>query len=126
MRAASDHLLATAEEYATRKRQHLRTQELCEAAGIGFEPVVFETAGGLEAGGRKILESILAEVAKVRGKPVNEVVDQVKARISLDLQRAQHRAIARRRQLEADQVVSGAVSRALLESDLEAIDANEA
>ena len=36
----------------------------CEEAGIGFQPVIFETTGGLELESQTVLESLLVEVAR--------------------------------------------------------------
>ena len=63
IREASKEQLATAKAYSEVKRQYKSTQSLCEEVDVGFEPIVFETTGGLEPEGQKVLESILAENA---------------------------------------------------------------
>jgi hypothetical protein len=114
IRAASTNMLATAKAYTETKRLYKDTQRLCEEAEIGFEPIVFEATGGLEPEGQKVLESILDELARATGKKKSEVVSRVKGRISIDLCRAQSRALARRRQ----QAQSGSESRPVVERTL--------
>ena len=122
IRESAKEQLATAKAYTEAKRQYKDTQRLCEEADLGFEPIVFETTGGLEPGGQKVLESILAEVAKATGQERSAVVKKVKGRISIDLCRAQHRALRRRRignePSEAFHAASVA-ERAAVETDLE-------
>ena len=67
--SATEQQLATAEAYADRKRRHNNTEYACGEADLGFEPIVFEAAGGLEPGGAKVLESLLKEVARSSGQP---------------------------------------------------------
>jgi len=97
LRASSSTQLAAATAYAQRKRTHNDTQQACEQAGFGFEPIVFETTGGLEAEAETVLRSLLSEGARAQGKPVAAVIERTKIRISIDLQRALHRALQRRR-----------------------------
>ena len=97
LRASSSRQLATATAYAQRKRIHNNTQQACEQAGFGFEPIVFDTTGGLEAESEAVLRSLLTEGARAQGKPGAGVIERAKIRISIDLQRAIHRALQRRR-----------------------------
>ena len=57
LRISSVSGLAAAQQYASYKRRHLDTQEMCEAAGLGFEPIVFESTGGLEPEAAGVLDS---------------------------------------------------------------------
>ena len=97
LRASSATQLAAAAAYAERKRGHNNTQQACELAGFGFEPIVFETTGGLDSEGELVLRSVLKESARAQGKPVAAVLERAKIRISIDMQRAVHRALQRRR-----------------------------
>jgi len=120
IRAASAEVLATAKAYTETKRSYKNTQRLCEEADIGFEPIVFESTGGLEPEGQQILESILAEVAKATGRTKADVIARVKGRISIDLCRAQSRAIRRRREkMSCTPDVRPTIERTVLESILE-------
>ena len=64
-------------------------------ANLGFEPIVFESTGGLESGGRKVLESMLADVALHTDADKHKVIQRVRARISIDLQRSWHRSVSK-------------------------------
>ena len=105
VRAASVTQLAAATAYAERKRAHNNTQQACEQAGFGFEPIVFETTGGLDPEAERVLHSVLKESARAQGKPVSTVVEHAKIRVSIDIQRAVHRALQRRR--EKEQAIDG-------------------
>ena len=39
-----------------------RLVERCVAVNLGYESVVFESLGGMEIGGRSLLESILSQI----------------------------------------------------------------
>ena len=96
LRASSSTQLAAATAYAQGKRIHNATQQACEQAGLGFEPIVFETTGGLEAEAETVLRSLLSEGARAQGKPVAAVIERAKIRTSIDLNRAIHIALHRR------------------------------
>ena len=118
LRAAADECLATAKAYAQTKRRYKDTQRLCEEAGIGFEPIIFESTGGLDPEGQKVLESVFRGVARSTGKDKAEVVRRMKGRISIDLCRAQSRALHRRKVVVCEQP-TGVMSRATAEALLE-------
>ena len=62
---------------------------------------------------------MLKEVARVTRKTDVSVLSRVKARISIDLQRAAHRALNRRRQQPAtNKAFASAAQRVALETDL--------
>ena len=84
---------------------------------------MFETTGGLECEAEGVLKSLLSESAKAQGKPVADILNRLKIRISIDLQRALHRALQRRRdQMHAQESnSSGAAAKTLLQVDLERI-----
>ncbi len=97
LRLSSESGLAAAQQYASYKRRHLNTQEMCEAAGIGFEPIVFESTGGLEPEAVGVLNSLLAMVADASGKAFATEKERLMQRVSLILVRSHHRALCRRR-----------------------------
>ena len=120
IRASSTNMLATARAYTETKCLYKDTQRLCEEAEIGFEPMVLEATGGLEPEGQMVLESMLAEVANSTGKKKEDVVGRLKGRISIDLCRAQSRALRRRRQqAAANSMTKNIVERTLLQSNLQ-------
>ena len=89
--------MAAAQQYPSYKRRHLNTQELCEAAGLGFEPIAFESTGGLEPDAAGVVDSLLAIVADASGVSFATVKERLVQRISLILVRSHHRALTRRR-----------------------------
>ena len=82
--------------YAEQKRQKLGTASRCEGLGVAFEPIVFEATGGVELGGKKVLEGLFKAVAANTDSTPQEVTERVMGRISIDLQRAWHRSLSRR------------------------------
>ena len=86
-----------------------------------MELVQEHTSGGLDLEGQKGLESVFNAVAKSIGKQKADVVQRIKGRISIDLCRAQSRALHRRRtaihqSCEMPPEVSRAVAEVALES----------
>ena len=59
---ATEKAQGIASSYAQTKRSYHATQERCRAQGIGFEPVVFEMLGGLEAEADRLCESLCQAV----------------------------------------------------------------
>ena len=68
----------------------------CEAAGIEYQPLIFESFGGIETKAEQVLKSLSRLVADNTHTPYGEVAQRLWQRISVDLQRAAHRAFARR------------------------------
>jgi molybdenum-dependent DNA-binding transcriptional regulator ModE len=93
---ASRTQLHAAQAYAERKRTHLRTEALCRANQIAFEPLVWEGTGGLDNGGGSVLRSICEEIAQREELPLQEVQARVLQRCSLLLVRAWSRSLRRR------------------------------
>ena len=82
--------------YAEQKRQKLDTASRCEGLGVAFEPIVFEAAGGVELGGKRVLEGLFKAMAANADSTPQEVTERVMGRTSIDLQRAWHRSLSRR------------------------------
>ena len=55
-RMARGHLAT--EDHATTKRLNQATHTRCREQGIGFEPIVFDHAGGMNEEGKRILDSL--------------------------------------------------------------------
>ena len=53
--------LAT-EDHAISKRLNRATHTRCREQGIGFEPIVFDHAGGMNEEGKRILDSLCKAV----------------------------------------------------------------
>ena len=95
MRAAQTPL-ASAREYTEKKRKHKGTDRKCEEARIDYQPCVFETLGGGTEEAVDVIESINQLVAVKTHSPHREVARRLWQRMLVDLQRAMHRAWARR------------------------------
>ena len=52
----------TTEDYAASKRLNRATHTRCREQGIGFEPIVFDHAGGMNEEGKRILDSLCKAV----------------------------------------------------------------
>ena len=89
-------VLGGARAYAEQKRTFQSTAARCAEANVGFEPVIFESAGGLDDAGRKVFETMCADVAQRTEGSKHDVLQRVKTRISIDLQRAAHRSLQKR------------------------------
>ena len=59
---AAAETLSAAGKYADRKRGSGDIAMRCAAANLGYEPVVFESFGGIERGGMELLSSICSKV----------------------------------------------------------------
>ena len=96
LQVASCTKLGAAMEYSDAKRRYKNTAQQCEAAGICFQPMVFETLGGASPECLQVLNSLSQQVAENTKSPYVEVARRLRQRLSVDLQRANHRAFARR------------------------------
>ena len=88
--------LHAASTYAGAKRAKNSTEARCQAAGLGFEPIVFETVGGVEKGGQRILESLIKEIWKRTQCTYVEELQRLVSSISLVLMRAWDKAVEKR------------------------------
>ena len=88
--------MGAADRYTERKRSHNETDTLCEQAGIDYQPLVFESFGGLCKEGRETLKSINRLVAQNTNTPCSEVAHRFWQRVSVEIQKSNHRAFAKR------------------------------
>ncbi len=79
--------LKAAAAYSKRKCMHERTQDKCAAAGIAFEPVVFELQGGVEPRAAAILHRIAETVAAAEDLDVAACKHAMLERLALILAR---------------------------------------
>ena len=93
---AARETLGAADRYTERKRNHNDTDSLCEQAGIDYQPLVFESFGGICEEGRETLKSINRLVAHNTNTPCSEVAHRFWQRVSVDIQKSNHRAFAKR------------------------------
>ena len=94
--AGAGKVLGAASEYVNTKCKHQDTEKKCEEAGIEYQPMIFESFGGIESEAEEVLKSLSRLVADNTRTPYGEVAQRLWQRISVDLQRAGHRAFARR------------------------------
>ena len=68
----------------------------CGEAGVLFQPLIFEFLGGVSLEAEKVLKSLNQAVAAATDSPYGEVATRFWQRVSIDIQRCQHRAFLRR------------------------------
>ena len=93
---AASGMLKAAEAYSNRKRTHNNTDRLCRDVGIDYQPLVWESFGGIAQEGRDTLKSINRLVANNTNTPTSEVARRFWQRVSVEMQKMNHRAFAKR------------------------------
>ena len=93
---AAREVLGAATSYTQQKRNHQQTDALCDEAGIDYQPLVFETFGGLCEEGFQTLKSLNRLVAVNTNASNSEVAQRFWQIVSVDLQKACHRAFSKR------------------------------
>ena len=91
---AAREVLAAAKSYTQYKRDFLETDRKCLGANIDFQPVVWESFGGVSEEGREVLKSLYRLVALNTNTPLTAVAQRYWHRFSVDIQKANHRAFA--------------------------------
>ena len=84
-RAAREHLAT--EDYATTNRLSETSHARYLEQGIGFEPVVFDHAGGVNEEGARILDSLSKAVGGPTGRQAGRIRLMLHEQISIALQR---------------------------------------
>ena len=101
--------LGAAEDYVGIKCGRQNTEERCRNAGVVFQPMIFESLGGVSKEAELVIKSINKAVAENTDTSETEVATHFWQRLSIDIQRSGHRAFSRRlrqRSLEGgDQVI---------------------
>ncbi len=64
--------------------------------GVAFQPLIFESLGGVSFEAEGVLKSLNQVVASATDSPYGEVATRFWQRISIDIQRTGHRAFMRR------------------------------
>ena len=93
---ASEGTLEAADKYTEKKRAFQNTDALCAAAGIDYQPLVFESFGGCSAEARETLKSINRLVANNTNTPTSEVARRFWQKVSTEIQKSNHRSFAKR------------------------------
>ena len=94
--AAGAEVLGAAEEYARSKCSREEVERRCGEAGIVFQPMIFESLGGVPSEADGVIKCLNQAVAENTDSPAGEVATRFWQRVSIDLQRAGHRALSRR------------------------------
>ena len=92
--------VSSATRYAERKWQNQLLASRCNAANLGYEPLVFESTGGLEKGGYALLSSIYSLVDQCHKRRGGDSLRECLGRLSFDLQRGLQAAIQAHRTLQ--------------------------
>jgi hypothetical protein len=96
MQGASRATLGACTDYTQQKREKDNADQLCVQAGVDYQPIVWETFGGVAKEGEETLMSLNRMVAVNTNTPISEVAQRFWQRVSVDMQRANHRAFAKR------------------------------
>ena len=93
---AANEVLGAAEAYTRAKAHHNDTEANCLEAGFEYQPLVFGSLGSVAREAEKVLKDITKQVAINTNAPSGEVARRESESLSVDLQRAGHRAFKRR------------------------------
>jgi hypothetical protein len=88
--------VGAAEAYTRTKCDRAQMGERCRVAGVVFQPMIFESLGGVSIEAERVMKSLNRMVAENQDTPYGEVATRFWQRLSIDLQRAGHRAFSRR------------------------------
>ena len=71
-------------------------EERCRLAGVVFQPMVFDSLGGVSSEADRVIKSLNQAVADNTDSPPSEIATRFWQRVSIDMQRMGHRAFVRR------------------------------
>ena len=94
--AAAADVCGAAEQYVRTKCGRAEIERRCGELGVVFQPLVFESLGGVSVEAERVIKSLNKIVASTTDSPIGEVATRFWQRVSIDLQRSQHRAFVRR------------------------------
>ena len=77
--------LRAASQYAQRKRAHVAIAARCAAVDLGFEPIIFESLGGIEQGARDLLISSCGRVDECCRRATGYSFQEYLGRLNFDL-----------------------------------------
>ena len=96
MRQAAAERLGAAEGYVKYKCGLRNVEERCRAVGVTFQPMIFESLGGVSAEAERVIKCLNKAVADNTDTPEAEVATLFWRRMSIDIQRSAHKAFIRR------------------------------
>ena len=88
--------LGAAEEYVRTKCGRQQTEERCRREGVVFQPMIFESLGGVSGEAERVIKSLNKAVAENTDTSESEVATLFWQRLAIDIQRSAHRAFTRR------------------------------
>ena len=94
--AAAAEVMGAAEEYVRTKCGRQDMEERCRLAGVVFQPMVFDSLGGVSSEADRVIKSLNQAVADNTDSPPSEIATRFWQRVSIDMQRMGHRAFVRR------------------------------
>ena len=94
--AAAVERLGAAEEYARTKCARGDIARRCQEAGVVFQPLIFESFGGVSAEAERVLKSLNKAVAGNTDTSEEAVATRFWRRVGVDILRANCRAFHRR------------------------------
>ena len=94
--AAGAEALGAAEEYARSKCSREQVERRCEEVGIVLQPMIFESLGSVSSEANRVIKCLNQAVAENTDSPPGGIATRFWQRVSIDLQRAGHRAFSRR------------------------------
>ena len=93
---ARAEVAGAAEQYARTKSGRQATEAKCRERGIVFQPLIFESTGGVTREVEETIKVICKAVANNTGCSYASVAQHLWRRLSIDTQKAGHRALMRR------------------------------
>ena len=96
LEAAAMEIVGAAEEYVRTKAARRDIERRCAEVGVVFQTMIFESLGGVSVEAEGVIKCLNKLVAFNTGSSVGEVAPLFWQRLSIDIQRAGHRAFARR------------------------------
>lgn len=72
------------------------TEQRCRRAGVVFQPMIFESLGGVSGEAERVVKSLNKAVAENTDTSESEVATFFWQRLSIDIQRSARRAFSRR------------------------------
>ena len=94
--AAALETCGAAEEYARTKCSRVDMERRCAELGVLFQPLIFESLGGVSLEAERVIKSLNQAVAAATDSPYGEVATRFLQRLSVHIQRCQNRALMRR------------------------------
>ena len=93
---AARESLGAAEDYVRQKCSRNDMEAKCRAAGVVFQPMIFESLGRVSCEARRVMKFINKAVAENLDSPVSEVSQRFWWGVSVGIHKGMHKAFAKR------------------------------